>query len=954
MLGGLLNGEINSQNLPQVGMVLDGYQIVGLLGKGGMGAVYKVEKQGAIYALKVILDPLESDLQRFEQEAVTLAAARHPNIVGVHTIQINGSWPYILFEFIDGQDLSSKITQGQPWSLDQCLQIFDPLALALDDIHRKEIVHRDLKPANILIRSSDEAPILTDFGIAKNQDLESLTQRGELVGTVNYMAPEQFSGDAVSAQTDLWALAVILYQLLSGGKLPFVGVNLVQLAQQIMNKNHRSLTDHGPTVSPELTHLFSKALAKDPGKRYQSASLFLEDCHKILRGDQITRGRARKTQFIVGFLLTLSLVFGAAFVLYQKGQDWEKSRKLEAQGLREAIDAFNDDLSKHYLEHCLGSEKERPCCAISREIEARGEAFEQETRAGGEGILSWKDPEPYLRSFARLRPSLASFNFIHSGRFKASELNEALKYKNQRLMKAAHLFANREFEDASEALEGHSNLSGPWRRTIRILKAACAFEQKNFDEAYLLLDGLEDRPGQSLTLIRWRRSVDIHLSVEDVFKKSGKLNRSRRILSRLTKRTKSERALFQEWNAVFNKRFRSFKPKNPYSLETAIMRHRELSYEYPLLETLTLSEKVLRLCLESARKRQDKGAIFGYVAKLKAQKLDCKISKELSRAFLKSGGVDYGEVCNTLQLDVGAKRGRLFDHLSFVLETGRQGYYLEALDSAKQRAALANDRSVLELIRRESADPFLCFWRAFIQDRPGTDQELSSFDDFHFAIQHPKLPDVYKALAFSELARRLFDRQARMNKATTKKILTRCHELLDQALTLPHPRPNHIHILRLRLYYAECKNTEQFRAKFAPMLDCVKAVEVILERRLKLTEARDLLNQRPSGQPLARMTRDIYLPKSYYCIQERGHLHFLTSDYEKALAYYLRYLKHSFTKRSLDAVILCIEKLPAFRDFDALLKISDKWLRHPDTGASAKPIFRAFRGKVEAIQKARQ
>ncbi|MDF1666926.1 MAG: serine/threonine-protein kinase, partial [Planctomycetota bacterium] len=209
-----------TQRLPEIGEDVEGYKIVSLLGKGGMGAVYKARSaNGSEFALKFILQGSEKSMARFEREAQAVAAVdTHPNIVSIHKLSRHGSYSYIVLDYVEGQSMDNILKDKETENADKTLIWVGKIAAALKIVHSRGITHRDIKPANILIRKDSGEPLLTDFGLAKMDDGQQLTHSREVLGTPHYMAPEQAGTekDRIGPGSDIWALGVILYQACTG------------------------------------------------------------------------------------------------------------------------------------------------------------------------------------------------------------------------------------------------------------------------------------------------------------------------------------------------------------------------------------------------------------------------------------------------------------------------------------------------------------------------------------------------------------------------------------------------------------------------------------------------------------------------------------------------------------------------------------------------------------------
>ena len=267
------------------GTRLGTYEIVALLGTGGMGAVYlaKDSQLGRQIAVKVLPAEVATEPEwraRFEREARAVAALNHPNIVTLHSIEENSGVRFITMELVDGESLERTVVPGG-LPLDRVLAIALPLADALAAAHAQRVVHRDLKPANVMLTADGRVKVL-DFGLAKRLPGEAgeaalaktatapLTIAGQLVGTVAYMAPEQLRGEAADARTDLFAFGILLFELLTGRR-PFPGATSAELIAAILNQPPLPLTRFRGDLPADLVHLVERCLEKDPARRVPSA-----------------------------------------------------------------------------------------------------------------------------------------------------------------------------------------------------------------------------------------------------------------------------------------------------------------------------------------------------------------------------------------------------------------------------------------------------------------------------------------------------------------------------------------------------------------------------------------------------------------------------------------------------------------------------------------------------------
>jgi serine/threonine protein kinase/Tol biopolymer transport system component len=269
------------------GTRLGPYEIVAPLGAGGMGEVYRARdtRLGREVAVKVLPERFaggDSVRARFEREAKSISALNHPNICTLHDVGHDGDRLYLVMEMIDGESLGARLQKG-PLPLDQVLRIGVEIALGIDAAHRQGIVHRDLKPDNVMLTRSGAK--LLDFGLAKSgtergapidgftslpTEQKALTQEGTILGTFQYMAPEQLEGQEADARTDIFALGAVLYEMATG-KRAFQGKNRTSLIAAIVSAQPAPLASIIPATPPALDQVIRKCLEKDPEDRWQSA-----------------------------------------------------------------------------------------------------------------------------------------------------------------------------------------------------------------------------------------------------------------------------------------------------------------------------------------------------------------------------------------------------------------------------------------------------------------------------------------------------------------------------------------------------------------------------------------------------------------------------------------------------------------------------------------------------------
>jgi len=262
----------------------DRYEIEELVGHGGMSSVYKARDSllERHVALKVLHEQYSADddfVERFKREARSVAQLQHPNIVTVIDRGEEEGRQFIVFEYIDGENLKEYVVRKGRLDVKDALEIALEVARGLAFAHGQGLIHRDVKPQNILL-NGDGRPKVTDFGIARTLDVDGMTQTGTVLGTSNYIAPEQASGQPVDAHSDVYALGVVLYELLAG-EVPFPGESFVAVAMKHMHEPAPNLLEVRGDVPLRVAAAVDRALEKDPEQRFPTMDAFaaeLEAC----------------------------------------------------------------------------------------------------------------------------------------------------------------------------------------------------------------------------------------------------------------------------------------------------------------------------------------------------------------------------------------------------------------------------------------------------------------------------------------------------------------------------------------------------------------------------------------------------------------------------------------------------------------------------------------------------
>ena len=289
------------------------YEITGILGRGGMGVVYRAEDKriGRLVAIKTLTENFSGQpemLERFYREAQA-GILQHPNIVIVYDLGDEDGVPFIVMEYVSGEPLDKLIASGRQMHVIDKLSIIEQVCLALGYAHQRGVVHRDIKPANVIVQQDGVAKIV-DFGIARVQGSSAeggLTRTGNVIGTIHYIAPERLKGRPFDGRSDIFSTGVMLYLLLTG-QLPFNGEDMTVL-QKLVNEPHPPLSTYLTNYPPALDAIIDRSLAKDPEQRYATGEEFAADLHAL--AEQLKKGQVTEL-FSDAERLTAEQQFGRA------------------------------------------------------------------------------------------------------------------------------------------------------------------------------------------------------------------------------------------------------------------------------------------------------------------------------------------------------------------------------------------------------------------------------------------------------------------------------------------------------------------------------------------------------------------------------------------------------------------------------------------------------------------
>src|SRR5499425_2099929 len=276
------------------------YELDGIVGRGGMAEVFRARdiRLDRVVGVKTLRDDLARDQTfqaRFRREAQSAASLNHPSIVAVYDTgedNTGGSHiPYIVMEYVDGRTLRDLLRDDRRLLPERALEITDGVLRALDYSHRNGIVHRDIKPGNVMLTRSGEVKVM-DFGIARAvaDSQMTMTQTAQVIGTAQYLSPEQARGERVDARSDLYSTGCLLYELLTG-RPPFTGDSPVAIAYQHVKEEPVPPSQLDPEVPPWADAIVLKTMQKDPAQRYQSAADMRTDIQRALSGVPVAAPR---------------------------------------------------------------------------------------------------------------------------------------------------------------------------------------------------------------------------------------------------------------------------------------------------------------------------------------------------------------------------------------------------------------------------------------------------------------------------------------------------------------------------------------------------------------------------------------------------------------------------------------------------------------------------------------
>ena len=479
------------------------YQILDVLGKGGMGVVYKAVDPaiGRLVAIKMITSNYAEDpgfLKRFYREAQSTGKLQHQNIVIVHDLGEHEGNPFLVMEFLEGESLGAIIKQKRPVPIIDKLNYMVQVCNGLHYAHSCNIVHRDIKPGNLMVLKGSNIMKIVDFGIARIQDEANITQQSQVIGTIQYMSPEQINGRHVDGRSDVFSTAVVLYELLTY-KLPFEGKDTGSTLLKIINEPPPPLGNFVQNYPPELDEVINRGLAKSCEDRYQTAEEFAFDLSQVL--DQLRREAVSDYLIIAEDLLAKNelgkareqclqilrvdrqnsrardLMQEVQRRLQQQQRD-EQARQLRAHA-QEAFTLQEFDRALSYLDQALELDSRNHDVQLFREsvlrektrLEQCREAVKRAQSAQYAGDLT--DAFTSIEQALKLDPADAEARALRSEIVRDIEQRKRQSEVQALIEEAQRQISSRQFTNAIQALE-KAQVIDPGSRAIRELMTLAA------------------------------------------------------------------------------------------------------------------------------------------------------------------------------------------------------------------------------------------------------------------------------------------------------------------------------------------------------------------------------------------------------------------------------------------------------------------------------------------------
>lgn len=923
------------EGLPQVGQSLGDYSITRILGRGAMGVVYAGERGGVEFAIKLILGQADPEsLIRFEREAQALAQVdKHPNIVSIHKYVRRGQDAYFVLDLVDGSSLDKAIPRHGGMNLDHVLSLMIKIAAALEHVHQHGITHRDLKPANILIRKGDQEPLLSDFGIVKDKNLETLTQAGDSMGTPAYMDPQQLQGQKqfLGPTTDIWSLGVVFYQLLSS-RLPFPGPTVIETCEQIIKREPVPMSEHRKDLPDTVWQIILRCLDKDPSERYQSAQAFLNDCLSLQEGGGLSReteasmterAQARlKRQGLVAAIValvvvTLTAVGVMSFAKKRRQFQQQRRRQLALKALTKASKKVRQTRLNDLSEALLTLAKLHQTTAYTDALRANALIEELNT-------LKLDNKQQKLLSEVALNIQIRGLLESSTERPPRDEHLVAKHDSHQCLLDGLRFFQSRHFEAAILSVKKWPD-SIPEGEKLKGLALALLYREsqewklafEHYRALNLPIEILEKLGTFELECLREKIWSEL-CQLANVQSLSRALNDFEKCIGKAQPRNTEQ---WQKLNAMLSTRLLGADKAVNVRLKAQIYERMKLVQKrHPKFKLPVLNDQLHKACGDLA---DTEGRTFdAYHHYL--------MTNKLRHNFVPPEKYSHKAMSEIGTEAVLGDREALRDMVKLMLASARAGNFISGL-LEEIRFRVRESKLLDEFQRDNPADPYPRLLRGLtkgiefrrLDPTAAFEKELKAdIADLSFALKHEGLAPVFEALAITALV----ERQLQLCRVFSERhsfSLKDCLARLERAGKLPHPRPDQVEFCRVDAHIVAETNDP------ALMLRCLRRAELLVELRKQRTADHQLALQRPWGSPLDSLRVSSYRQLLVRIHNRRGLIYLKLKQTEMALKSSERCLalfKMSKEEPNLATVVLRIQTLIAAGQKQAAL---DFIKRHP-------------------------
>jgi len=808
--------------LPRPGEWVGELQIERELGRGGMGAVFLARRAGAPVALKLMLGAgSEPGMRlRFEREAQAAASIpAHPGVVQIFSYGAAGAFPSIVTEYVEGSDLARLLKAGSV-SDERALEILGELAEALDHVHEAGVVHRDLKPANVLI-AEDGRALLTDFGLARRNDFESLTQSGELLGTPGYMAPEMMAGehDKVGPAADLWALAVLAYELLTGGQRPFPGATMIAIGQAVLRGKPVPIQKYRPDFAEELFEVFEEAFRKDPEERDQTAVSFVRSLGAAMTGEAVARSRRRRRQRrVLGAvavsvpLFALLLVAGS---LLQRGS----AERARIAGLRARIEAIKGTIGLHWAEHLIGQFLPKTAGSFAAEgCEPFKSLAANDRELTKQGSPLLQPEEPILRLVIRIEGGKGTLEAADQAVFEAAS---ALRSGNREGFKTFLL---------------RIPTQRRWRAPRLVLKA---LGERESGRSHLGLRLLRQLPGNTHGAKEMIGAFVLGAAVDELFDSKSRLAKIGNNLKTLG---------FDEFDAERTETLRAELKRALKSGEEGVIPRGRLLRGWRLLRKIWADPKLAGVPMVEAgpklhgilaeEARMDQREDLVVYHEVMRNRLDSRLPLRSTKNVDLTGGSLMDVVGGAILL---LRRKPVIERFRMSIVANRLGLQIAPLP-IQEVIGLERKKVLSDAIDEEPWDPVLRWWRGRMPLVGGgggatLDAIKRRLGDFKWALRQARLPAGVRPLVVCDYVKALLEYSARLPGRIGAK-REEALGLLDEVEGAAVANPQRVFRLRFQVLFVE--RTEAERRAVLPALRRVAERHCQLVLKLESRGRQDL------------------------------------------------------------------------------------------------------------------